>query len=100
MSSILKSYADGKFQLISNMNNYVDITTAQTVAGVKSFSVFPQTTGTPTLSNELINKSYAEPDPAKRDAIITSYAQDLADAIKLFVAASTVAGSVITPPSV
>ena len=42
-------------------NNFVDKTTAQTVAGIKTFSVFPQTTATtPTLANELIRKDYVD----------------------------------------
>ena len=36
-----KIYTDTNFQLISNMNNYVNITSAQNIAGVKSFSSLP-----------------------------------------------------------
>jgi roadblock/LC7 domain-containing protein len=37
-TQIVKNYCDTKFQLISNMNNYVNITTAQSIAGNKTFT--------------------------------------------------------------
>ena len=49
---LTRSVASATYQTIANMVNYVDITTAQSVAGVKTFSVFPRVTGTPTLTNE------------------------------------------------
>ena len=55
-----KIYTDTNFQLISNMNNYVNITSAQNVAGVKSFSSLPTCSVIPSTPDQLINKNYSD----------------------------------------
>ena len=55
-----KIYTDTNFQLISNMNNYVNITSAQNVAGVKTFSSLPICSVVPSTADQLINKLYSD----------------------------------------
>ena len=55
-----KIYTDTNFQLISNMNNYVNITDPQNIAGVKSFSSLPTCSVIPSTPDQLINKNYSD----------------------------------------
>ena len=55
-----KIYTDTNFQLISNMNNYVNITDPQNVAGVKTFSSLPLCSVVPSTADQLVNKNYTD----------------------------------------
>jgi len=49
------------FATIADLANYVDLTTNQTItSGIKSFTALPQSSATPTIANQLVNKNYVD----------------------------------------
>lgn len=52
-----------------NTENFVSTTGNQSINGVKQFTVFPQVTGTPANSNDLVNMEYVDTIYAKKSDI-------------------------------
>lgn len=52
----LKAVADS----IPSVSNVVDLSSAQTISGVKTFSVLPQSSVTPISNDDLVNKAYVD----------------------------------------
>ena len=44
----------------ADTSNLVTLNSAQTISGVKTFSALPQSSVTPSINNDLVNKSYAD----------------------------------------
>jgi len=55
-----KTYTDSTFQLISNMSNYVDTTTSQSISGIKTFNSLPLCSVVPSSGSQLVNKTYTD----------------------------------------
>ena len=60
-TNILSMTGNDDFATISDLSNYVDLTTNQTIAsGIKTFTTLPQSSAVPSTGNQLVNKTYVD----------------------------------------
>jgi hypothetical protein len=60
-TNILSMTGNDDFATISDLSNYVDLTTNQTIAsGIKTFTTLPQSSAVPSTGNQLVNKTYID----------------------------------------
>ena len=59
-TNILSMTGNDNFATTGQLANYVDLTSAQTISGVKTFSALPVSSVVPTLSTQLVNKNYVD----------------------------------------
>ena len=59
-TNILSMTGNSDFATTSQLANYVDLTSAQTISGVKTFSALPVSSVVPTTTTQLVNKSYVD----------------------------------------
>jgi len=60
-TNVLSMTGGTDFATIADLANYVDLTTNQTItSGIKSFTALPQSSATPTIANQLVNKNYVD----------------------------------------
>lgn len=60
-TNILSMTGNDDFATISDLANYVDLTTNQTIAsGIKTFTTLPQSSAVPSTGNQLVNKTYVD----------------------------------------
>ena len=77
----LKAVSDA----IPSTTNMVDLSSAQTITGVKTFSALPESSVVPTTDNQLVNKKYVDDHavPTPADMMTTDTAQTVS-AVKTF----------------
>lgn len=80
----LKAVSDA----IPSLTNVVDLSSAQTITGVKTFSSLPESSVVPTTANQLVNKQYVDDHatPTPTNMVTTDTAQTISGA-KTFSAA-------------
>ncbi len=61
-TNILSMTGNSNFATISDLANYVDLTTNQTIASgaIKTFTTLPQSSAVPSTGNQLVNKTYVD----------------------------------------
>lgn len=60
-TNILSMTGNSDFATTSQLANYVDLTSAQTITtGLKTFNTLPQSAVVPTTANQLVNKNYVD----------------------------------------
>lgn len=87
----LKAVSDA----IPSTTNMVDLSSAQTITGVKTFSALPESSVAPTTANQLVNKQYVDDHatPTPTNMMTTDTAQTVS-AVKTF---STLPESSVAP---
>jgi hypothetical protein len=59
-TNILSMTGNDDFATTGQLANYVDLTTAQSISGLKTFTTLPQSSVVPTITTQLVNKSYVD----------------------------------------
>lgn len=59
-TNILSMTGNDNFATTSQLANYVDLTSAQTISGLKTFNALPISSIVPTTTTQLVNKSYVD----------------------------------------
>ena len=59
-TNILSMTGSEDFATTGQLANYVDLTSSQTITGLKTFSTLPQSSVVPTTANQLVNKNYTD----------------------------------------
>ena len=59
-TNILSMTGNDDFATAGQLANYVDLTSAQTISGIKTFSALPVSSVVPTTTTQLVNKSYVD----------------------------------------
>lgn len=59
-TNILSMTGNDDFATAGQLANYVDLTSAQTISGLKTFSTLPVSSVVPTTTTQLVNKSYVD----------------------------------------
>ena len=85
----LKAVSDA----IPSTTNMVDLSSAQTITGVKTFSSLPESSVVPTTNNQLVNKKYVDDHAAPANTMTLDTAQTVT-AVKTF---STLPESSVAP---
>lgn len=59
-NNVLSMTGNSDFATIEDLTNYVDLTSSQTISGLKNFTTLPTSSVVPTTGTQLVNKTYVD----------------------------------------